>query len=152
MSQLTTTEMKALNLKEYKNFELIEVPIPDLDENEVLTNGRGADIAMEVVGITPTINLAIGMLRKGGALVCVGNIAQKIEFPLQAVVTRELSIYGSCSIKNEYPQAIEYISSGQIQVDPMISAVAPLSDGAHWFSKLHENKEDLLKIILEPSN
>ncbi|SMP42897.1 L-iditol 2-dehydrogenase [Neorhodopirellula lusitana] len=115
-----------------------------------MTGGRGVDIAMEVVGITPTTNMAIGMLRKGGSLVCVGNIAQKIEFPLQAVVTRELTVYGTCAINNEYPEAIELISSGKIQVDPIISKVAPLSEGADWFAKLHENKDNLLKVILEP--
>ena len=115
-----------------------------------ITDGRGVDVAMEVIGIAPTINMAIQMLRKGGALGCVGNISPKVEFPLQAVVTRELTVYGSCSIRNEYPAAIEAISSGQIQVEPIISQIAPLSEGARWFSKLHENQEKLLKVILEP--
>jgi L-iditol 2-dehydrogenase len=115
-----------------------------------LTGGQGVNLAMEVVGLSVTTNLAVNVLRKGGSLGCVGNLAQKIDFPLQAVVTRELSLFGSCAIKNEYTQAIEYISNGTIVVDPMISAVAPLNEGAEWFARLYENKEDLLKVILEP--
>lgn len=115
-----------------------------------LTAGEGVDIAMEVVGIGPTINLAIDVLKKGGSLGCVGNLAPRVEFPLQAIVTRELTLYGSCAIQNEYPQAIEAITSGRIQVDPITSAVAPLTDGAKWFARLHKNDENLLKVILEP--
>src|ERR1700740_1329239 len=43
------------------------------------TSGRGADFAMECVGITDTISLAIESVRKGGAVTLVGNVAPKIE-------------------------------------------------------------------------
>lgn len=121
-----------------------------LDEIKALTGGYGVEVAMEVVGIAATVNLAISTLNKGGTLVCVGNLAPEIEFPLQAVVTRELSVLGTCAINNEYPIAIEMIASGKIQVDPLISAVAPLSEGSHWFARLAANNENLLKVILEP--
>ena len=39
-----------------------------------LTNNRGADIAFEAVGITPTIKSAIESLRKGATLILVGNL------------------------------------------------------------------------------
>ncbi|RYD30907.1 MAG: galactitol-1-phosphate 5-dehydrogenase, partial [Verrucomicrobiaceae bacterium] len=55
------------------------------------TGGQGVDIAMEVVGISPTLTAAIECVRKGGNVGLVGNLAQKTDFPLQLVVTRELS-------------------------------------------------------------
>lgn len=45
-----------------------------------LTGGRGADIALEVVGATPTIKTAIESVRKGGSVTLVGNVAPTIEF------------------------------------------------------------------------
>src|SRR5690349_11400045 len=42
-------------------------------EVRYLTNGRGADVALEVVGLSATVNTAIASLRKGGALTVVGN-------------------------------------------------------------------------------
>ena len=48
-----------------------------------LTNGRGADVAMEVVGATPTIKSAVDCTRKGGSITIVGNLAPTIELPLQ---------------------------------------------------------------------
>ena len=72
-------------------------------------------------------------------------------FPLQAIVTRELSVFGSCASAGEYAEAVEAVASGRIQVEPLISAVADLADGAEWFSRLHHNTEGLLKVILKPS-
>ena len=114
--------------------------------------GGGADIALEVVGMTPTLNLAIESTRKGGNIGLIGNIEAKTDFPLQSVVTRELTLYGSCSSNGEYEEALNLISKGEIKVRELISSIAPLSSGAEWFSKLYNSSEDMLKVILKPDN
>lgn len=117
-----------------------------------LTDGLGADTAFEVVGIAPTLNLAIGVLKRGGTCVLVGNLSPKTQdFPLQAVVTKELSILGSCSSAGEYPLCLELIAKGHINVKPMIETVAPLSEGAEWFTKLSaKDGGKYMKVILKP--
>src|SRR5215831_13806341 len=51
-----------------------------------LTNGIGVDVAVEAVGITPTIASAIECVRKGGTVLLVGNITPDVSIPLQKVV------------------------------------------------------------------
>ncbi|MEZ5327424.1 MAG: galactitol-1-phosphate 5-dehydrogenase [Verrucomicrobiales bacterium] len=114
------------------------------------TGGDGADIAMEVVGISPTLQLAVNCVRKGGAVGLVGNLAAEATLPLQAAVTRELTLFGSCSCAGEYPEALRCIADGSIQVEPLISVVVPLAEGAAWFDRLHKGEEELLKVILRP--
>jgi L-iditol 2-dehydrogenase len=114
------------------------------------TAGRGADLAFEVVGISPTLNLAIQAIKKGGSLTMVGNLAPQTEFPLQSAVTRELTLYGSCSSQGEYPACLDMIARGAIDVNAMISAVAPLSEGASWFQRLYKGEPGLMKVILTP--
>ncbi|RFC43834.1 MAG: L-iditol 2-dehydrogenase [Verrucomicrobia bacterium] len=109
----------------------------------------GADIAMEVVGITPTIQLAVRSVRKGGKVGAVGNLKPSVEFPLQEVVTREITVYGSCASSGEYTEALQAVADGSIRVTPLISAKAPISNGQVWFDKLHRGG-DLLKVILHP--
>jgi L-iditol 2-dehydrogenase len=46
------------------------------------------------------------------------------------VVTREIRLQGSCGIRGEYPAAIAMIEKGIINVDILISATAPLAEGA----------------------
>ena len=127
--------------------DLMEVPA----EVARLTGGNGADVALEVVGVSATLNLAIASVRRGGCVVLVGNLAAKTDFPLQAVVTRELTLHGTCGSAGEYPLCLDLIARGVIRVEPMISAVAPLVDGAAWFEKLSaKDGAKFMKVILAP--
>lgn len=115
-----------------------------------LTQGRGADFAFEVVGITPAVKTAVDVLRKGGSLTLVGNLKQQINFPLQSVVIRQISLYGSCASSGEYPTCLDLISQGKVNVDTLISATAPLKEGAIWFKRLYDKEPGLMKVILTP--
>jgi L-iditol 2-dehydrogenase len=115
-----------------------------------LSAGQGADIAFEVVGISSTVELATQTLRKGGALALVGNLSPAATLLLQAVVTRQLTLVGSAASCGQYPASLDMIVRGSIQVDAILSAVAPLSEGASWFARLYRGGENLLKVVLEP--
>ena len=114
------------------------------------TGGRGADVAVEAVGIPPTVATAIGSVRKGGCVALIGNLTPQVELPLQAVVTREITLYGSCASRGEYPVCLEMIARGAIDVAALCSAVAPLADGAEWFQRLRRAEAGLMKVILTP--
>ena len=70
--------------------------------------------------------------------------------PLQAVVSRQIRLQGSCASNGEYPAVIELMARGIIRVDSLISAVAPLKEGADWFGKLYRREGNLMKVILQP--
>lgn len=129
----------------------IKADAPDVvDQIYALTHGRGADAAVEAVGITPTIDLTIKAVRKGGKVALVGNLSPKIELPLQAVVTRQITLYGSCASAGEYPACLDMIANGRVRVDEMISAVVPLADAAIWFERLYKGEPGLKKVIVTP--
>ena len=71
-----------------------------------LTGGRGAEAAIECVGATIPVKLALDSVRKGGAVTLVGNVSPTIEFGLQSVVTRQIRVQGSCASSGEYPACI----------------------------------------------
>lgn len=115
------------------------------------TEGRGADVALEAVGSTVTIKSAVDSVRKGGTVVLIGNIAPTAEIPLQAVVSRQIRLQGSAASAGEYPRCIEMLASGAVEVDALISVVAPLEEGAQWFDRLHSRQGNLMKVILTPN-
>ncbi|MGJ8698268.1 MAG: galactitol-1-phosphate 5-dehydrogenase [Verrucomicrobiaceae bacterium] len=120
-----------------------------LEDAVVLPEG-GVDIAMEVVGAGPTLEMAIKSVRKGGRVGLVGNVVPEVKFPLQYVVTREIALLGSCAAAGECTEALEAIASGEIQVKPLISATIPLEEGADYFKRLRDGKEGLLKVLFRP--
>ncbi len=119
-------------------------------EVKKLTSGAGVDTALEAVGSTPTIKAAIESVKRGGTVTLIGNIAPNVEIPLQAVVSRQIRLQGSAASAGEYPQAIDLIAQGAVTVKPLITAVAPLEDGAQWFTRLHNREANLMKIVLSP--
>lgn len=114
------------------------------------TEGRGADAAFEAVGYSSTVNMAVACVRRGAAITLVGNLAAKIELPLQTVVTQELRLQGSCAVAGEYSSVLAKLAAGELQADLLISACVPLSEGAAWFERLYRGEPGLLKVILKP--
>jgi L-iditol 2-dehydrogenase len=121
-----------------------------LSKLKSLTEGQGPDIAVEAVGAEKTVLMAIESVRRGGTVTLIGNLAPKVEIPLQIVVTRQLRLLGSCASAGEYRECIELMQSGKINVDPLISALAPLNQGAEWFNRLYDREPGLMKVILQP--
>jgi len=107
-------------------------------------------VAIDAVGLSSTVQLAVAGLSKGGQLTLVGNFAPQVELPLQAVVGRELTLCGSCASCGEYPTCLELMARGTIDVDSLVSATAPLEEGAAWFERLHGGGQGLMKVILQP--
>ena len=114
------------------------------------TENRGADLEIEVVGINDTIELAIDLVRKGATVTLVGNLSPKVNIPLQKIVTRQLRLQGSNAINGEYPDVLKLIAEKKLHVTSILSAEAPLSQGAEWFKRLYGKEKDLMKVILKP--
>ncbi len=115
-----------------------------------LTDGRGADAAFEVVGLPQTVKTAIDCVRKSGSVTLVGNLKPQVDLPLQSVVTRELSLIGTCASAGEYPACLDLIAGGKINVTEFISATAPLEEGPQWFERLYAGENGLMKVLLKP--
>jgi len=115
-----------------------------------LTEGRGVDVVLEAVGRNETIATAIDCVRKGGTVTLIGNITPQVNLPLQKVVSRQIRLQGSCASSGEYPEAMQLMATGKIRVKPLITAIAPLSDGPSWFDRLHAGEPNLMKIVLDP--
>ena len=129
-------------------FKAADSTVPE--KIRALTDGRGADAAFEVVGLPQTVKTAIDCVRKGGSVTLVGNLKPQVDLPLQAVVTRELSLIGTCASAGEYPACLDLIAGGQINVTGFISATAPLEEGAQWFERLYAGEKGLMKVLLKP--
>lgn len=151
--QIVAVDQQAERLALAKQFgasDVIDASREDVSDRLSSIAKGGVDVAFEAVGSEATIGAAIGALRKGGHLVLIGNLSPRVEIPLQAIVTRELTLHGSCASAGEYPRCVELMASGAIDVGPLISATAPLAEGAAWFDRLYHREPGLMKVLLKP--
>jgi L-iditol 2-dehydrogenase len=115
-----------------------------------LSHGRGADVVFEAVGRSDSVITAVDCARKGATVTLVGNLSPTVELPVQSMVTRQLRLQGSCAICGEYPAVLDMIARGKVNVNAILSAEAPLSEGAEWFRRLYNKEAGLIKVVLKP--
>ena len=130
---------------------VINVDGTDADAAIREMTGGGVDVAFEAVGISSTARLSVEATRNGGNITWIGNNARMIEVDMQSIVTREMSVRGSYGFdETDFAVAIEALSSGRLNVDPLVEEIAPLDDGPEIFRSLAAGENDLVKIILKP--
>jgi L-iditol 2-dehydrogenase len=126
----------------------IPAETPDLvDALRAAVGPEGADAVLEAVGIQATVDTALKITRKGGALTLIGNVMPRVEIGLQEVVTREITLYGVCASNGEYPDCVDLVASGRIRVDPLITETARLEDGQAIFDRLYRGAEENLRTV-----
>ena len=112
--------------------------------------GEGADVVFDVVGIQKVSEQGLNMLKKGGQLILIGLQDKAISYPVQKMISNELQIQGSYISSDEYPDCIELLHDGKIDVSWLTDNYVPLSEGAQWFRRMKEKEKGLYKIIFNP--
>jgi 6-hydroxycyclohex-1-ene-1-carbonyl-CoA dehydrogenase len=93
-----------------------------------LTHG-GVDIAFEAVGTPRTLELALGLLRKGGRLCVIGYSSEAAPLSAAKIMYHELEVVGSLGCGGrDYPEIIELVRSGVLRLDPIVSGTLPLEE------------------------
>lgn len=109
-----------------------------------------ADAVLEAVGAERTVRLGMDLTKLGGHLTLIGNVTPHIQVNLQNIVSRELTIRGSCAIAGEYRACLDLMATGRLQAKPLISRIVPLSEAPKAFDALHHGEPGLMKIVLRP--
>jgi len=109
--------------------------------------GEKADVTIEAVGASPTVNQAINATAPGGICVWIGNDRKTIEINMQSIVTREVTVKGTYMFTHEeFGEAIERLS--QLDVGGIISAELPLEGVPAMFEELASSPDKYLKCII----
>jgi alcohol dehydrogenase/L-iditol 2-dehydrogenase len=114
-----------------------------------LGDGLGVDMAIDASGSSVTLQMALQAVRPAGQIVKVGWGPQPIQFSLDPLVQKNVTLAGSFS--HNWPiweRVISMIVSGQINLDSVISRVAGLADWHECFEKMEGG--EYVKAVLTP--
>jgi L-iditol 2-dehydrogenase len=113
-------------------------------------DGLGADVVIDAVGISATLRQSIEMVRPAGQITKVGWGPAPINFSLDPLVAKGAKLQGSFSHNfKTWERVIDLVSDGRINVEPLISRVAPLEGWLEAFSMMEERVE--VKAVLTPN-
>ena len=123
------------------------VASPDLAKQvRSLTDGRGADVALECVGSATTIRQAWTAVRRGGTCVVVGvgPKDQEVTFnPLELFhFSRTLvsSVYGNSDPRRDIAGLLEHVAAGRLDLAATITDRITLDDVPAAFERMQRGQ------------
>lgn len=111
--------------------------------------GEGVDLAVEAVGISPTVDISVKALRAGGTMVWLGNAGRVVEIDEFQVVWNQLTIVASVGVtRKAVDRAIALIASKSVPVERLVT-ISPLAEGVAAFER-QARDPSIVKTVLVP--
>lgn len=132
---------------------VVDAHIPGQLETVVasLTDGVGADVVVESVGVSTTYQQALDLARKRGKVMFFGAITPVVELPLLRILHRELELIGCTGANDETGPAIRALADGTIDLSAMPRASAGLADAEAAMGWLTDPNSGIVKLFIQPS-
>ena len=115
-----------------------------------LTDGLGADVAMEAVGIPETFELCAELIRPGGRVANIGVHGRAADLHLEKLWIRDVTITTGLVDTTSTPRLLRLISEGRLDATPFATHRFPLADAMDAY-EVFAAPEDTgaLKVVLE---
>ena len=111
---------------------------------------EGFEVGMEVSGVESSLSSLVANIGKGGTLLIIGVFGDKPKVDMSVVCEHELDMKGSMMYRHEdWVQAVEWIGSGQIKTEPLISGHFAFEDYMDAYKSIEENPEKSMKIMVD---
>ena len=106
------------------------------------------DAAIEASGNDQALKSCIACTHPGGRVVQVGMMHPGDHgIPMNMLMAKEIELAGSFRFHDEFGWAVDYLSSGQIDVTPVLTATMPVSQLDDAF-ELARNRNEAMKVQL----
>jgi S-(hydroxymethyl)glutathione dehydrogenase / alcohol dehydrogenase len=159
------------------NSETIDVDDEDpVDRILEMTNGRGADVCIDAVGMeaehdtgvlervvdialkhqlgsTEVLEKCMTAVRRGGKVSVLGVYAGNYDnFPLGQMFDKGIKItgIGQAPVHNYIDELMGLIQSGKIVADDIITHRLPLDEAPHAYDIFNKKEDNCVKVVLKP--
>ena len=136
------------------------------------TQGRGADVCVDCVGFEPDRDLldkakavfnlekgsvkvleaCMSAVRRGGIVSVLGVYPMNYDnFPVGKFFDKGITIRGGQAPAQKFVKKLmEYVESGKVKLDDIITHRLPLSQVAHGYEIFKKKEENCVKVVLDP--
>jgi L-iditol 2-dehydrogenase len=112
-------------------------------------DGMGAHLVIDAAGASAALKLALEIVRPGGQITKVGWGPQPLDFSLDPLVQKAVTLQGSFSHTfQNWEQVVTMLASGQIDLKPIISRIAGLEEWQECFDGMYDGR--YVKSVLQP--
>ncbi len=126
-----------------------EAVVDGLEDWAFERDGLGVDGVVDAAGVSKTLEVALKITRPAGWISKVGWGPQPLNFSLDPLVQKAITLRGSFS--HNWPiweRVLQLTSSGRLDLDPVIGGVWPLDEWQTAFESMHS--AEIVKAVLKP--
>ena len=114
--------------------------------------GGPATLAIDAVGLTPTLHDALSASMLGARIVLVGMGAQQVEVPAYAVSTEERTIIGSfCYSRQHFSDTARWVGETEVDLSRLVDGRVGLDAAEEAFTALARGTTAASKILVFPN-
>jgi threonine dehydrogenase-like Zn-dependent dehydrogenase len=115
-----------------------------------LTQGDGADVVIEAVGLPATFTLAIELVGFSGRVVYVGYAKAPVTYQTQVFNLKELDILGSRNATlADFHAVIAYLETIGDAAAALITRIVPFAEAEDALPYWEANRDSVLKLVIE---
>jgi L-iditol 2-dehydrogenase len=115
-----------------------------------LGDGYGVDLVVDCTGVSIALKSAMEMVRPNGIITKIGWGPQPLNFSLDPFVQKAVTLQGSFShLYSTWERVLGLLSSGQIDLTPIVGGVYPLSEWEEAFEEMEAGNN--VKSVLLPA-
>ncbi len=115
------------------------------------THSTEFDLVFETAGNSTTLTQTTRITRRGGRVVLVGMTdADLTPIDTNELVDKALDVAGVFRYANTWPVAVDLLSSGAVDIKPLITAHYPLEGAGHALESARTRKDTNIKVIVTP--
>lgn len=130
--------------------DLSSTPLADVIANA--TGGDGFDVVCEATGLPVSFLNAIEAAAVGARLALIGNGTAEVTFNQSLLIKKELTVLGSRNSRDVFPALIELLSTGQVDVSPIRTAIVPFTEARTALEEAAGGSTSEVKVLLEFPN
>jgi L-iditol 2-dehydrogenase len=113
------------------------------------TRGAGVDVALECAGHPASVRGCLETLRPMGRYTQVGICGRDMQFPIDQVFYKQLTIRGSiCYTAQTWDRMMRIYEQGRIRLHDLVSSTLPISEWRTAFNLCTDKK--VLKVLMYP--
>lgn len=151
-ARVIITDLVEERLQRAKDFgadETVNTAKADVREKVLaLTEGIGADIAVDAACVGATLKQAVECVRSAGVVVTMGFADRQVPATELQITKNELDIRGSRLNNNKFPQVIEWVETGRLDPTRVITDRFPFTELLKGIEKVKQDPEHTMKVIL----
>ncbi len=138
-----------------KKIGAVPVNMNEVDAKEVVreySEGRGADVVLEAVGIEPSLKDAFKYVRPAGTISAVGMYTEpEFPFPMFYSFMKDITFkIGVAPVKRYMRTLLDAISEGKMDPSQIVTHTMPLADAPRGYDIFTHRKENCIKVLLKP--